>query len=337
MSCTVGSPTSTGWKRRSSAGSFSMCLRYSSSVVAPTARSSPRASIGLSMFPASIEPSAAPAPTIVCNSSMNKMMLPFASAISLSTAFKRSSNSPRYFDPATIALRSSEINLRSRSPSGTSPPTILCASPSTIAVLPTPGSPISTGLFFVRRLSTWITRRISSSRPITGSSLLCRAASVRSRPKRSSAWNLSSGLWSVTRCDPRTSLIAFSRSSREAPTPRRASPAFPGCAAIASTRCSVETYSSPSSRMSFSAVRRTCTSSLEPAAGSCELPALILGSASSAGPSAWRTVAGSTPSLRSTGVTTPPSCSSSTASRCSGVVWGFRRSSASRCAAWNAS
>ena len=46
-----------------------------------------------------------------------------------------------------------------------------CASPSTIAVLPTPGSPISTGLFFVRRLSTWMTRRISSSRPITGSSL----------------------------------------------------------------------------------------------------------------------------------------------------------------------
>ena len=36
-------------------------------------------------------------------------------------------------------------------PSGTSPRTILCANPSTIAVLPTPGSPISTGLFFVRR------------------------------------------------------------------------------------------------------------------------------------------------------------------------------------------
>ena len=37
------------------------------------------------------------------------------------------------------------------SPSGTSPAMIRCASPSTIAVLPTPGSPISTGLFFVRR------------------------------------------------------------------------------------------------------------------------------------------------------------------------------------------
>ena len=45
------------------------------------------------------------------------------------------------------------------------------ASPSTIAVLPTPGSPISTGLFFVRRESTCITRRISLSRPMTGSIL----------------------------------------------------------------------------------------------------------------------------------------------------------------------
>ena len=47
-------------------------------------------------------------------------------------------------------------------PSGTSPRTIRWASPSTIAVLPTPGSPMRTGLFFVRRLSTWMTRRISS-------------------------------------------------------------------------------------------------------------------------------------------------------------------------------
>ena len=55
MSSTVGWPTTTGWKRRSSAASFSMCLRYSSSVVAPIVCSSPRASIGLSMFDASID------------------------------------------------------------------------------------------------------------------------------------------------------------------------------------------------------------------------------------------------------------------------------------------
>src|SRR6202451_185643 len=88
---------------------------------------------------------------------------------------------------------SSAITRRSHSASGTSPETILRARPSTIAVLPTPGSPISTGLFFVRRLSTWITRRISSSRPITGSSLFCSAISVRSRPKRSSGLCSSSG------------------------------------------------------------------------------------------------------------------------------------------------
>src|ERR1019366_4066954 len=88
---------------------------------------------------------------------------------------------------------SSAITRRSRSDSGTSPETIRWARPSTIAVLPTPGSPISTGLFFVRRLSTWITRRISSSRPITGSSLPCSAVSVRSRPKRSSGLCSSSG------------------------------------------------------------------------------------------------------------------------------------------------
>src|SRR3954447_5086603 len=39
---TDGSPTCTGWNRRSSAASFSRCLRYSSSVVAPMVCSSPR-------------------------------------------------------------------------------------------------------------------------------------------------------------------------------------------------------------------------------------------------------------------------------------------------------
>src|SRR4030095_4828759 len=50
VSCTLGSPTITGWKRRSRAASFSICLRYSSSVVAPIRCSSPRANMGLSML-----------------------------------------------------------------------------------------------------------------------------------------------------------------------------------------------------------------------------------------------------------------------------------------------
>ncbi len=188
VSDTDGSPTNTGWKRRSSAASFSMCLRYSSRVVAPMQRSSPRASIGLSMLAASTAPSAAPAPTIVCNSSMKRTISPAADSISVRTAFSRSSNSPRYFDPASSEPMSSAQTRLPFSPSGTSPATMRCASPSTIAVLPTPGSPISTGLFFVRRESTWITRRISSSRPITGSSLPPSASAVRSRPNFSSAW-----------------------------------------------------------------------------------------------------------------------------------------------------
>ena len=189
VSSTDGSPTSTCWNRRSSAGSFSMCSRYSSSVVAPTIRSSPRASIGLSMLPASIAPSPdAPAPTTVCSSSMKVTTWPSESLISVSTALSRSSNSPRYFAPATIAPRSSEISRLPRSDSGTSPATIRCARPSTTAVLPTPGSPISTGLFLVRRDSTCTTRRISESRPITGSSLPSRAAAVRSTPYFSRAW-----------------------------------------------------------------------------------------------------------------------------------------------------
>ena len=88
---------------------------------------------------------------------------------------------------------SSATSSRFRSDSGTSPLTMRWASPSTMAVLPTPGSPISTGLFLVRRESTCITRRISSSRPMTGSSFPFRASSVRFRVYRSSAWNFSSG------------------------------------------------------------------------------------------------------------------------------------------------
>ncbi len=51
-------------------------------------------------------PSAPPAPTIVCSSSM-KMMMSFDSRISFITALRRSSNWPRYLVPATTEARSS--------------------------------------------------------------------------------------------------------------------------------------------------------------------------------------------------------------------------------------
>ena len=72
-----------------------------------SAAARPRASIGFIMLPASMAPSAAPAPTIVCSSSIKVMTSPPASEISFSTAFRRSSNSPRYLAPATMAPRSS--------------------------------------------------------------------------------------------------------------------------------------------------------------------------------------------------------------------------------------
>ncbi len=144
--------------------------------------SSPRASIGLSILPASTAPSAAPAPTTVCISSTNNRISPAESAISLRTAFRRSSNSPRYFAPATNDPMSRAMIFLFFNPSGTSPLTMRWARPSTMAVLPTPGSPIRAGLFLVRRERIWTIRRISSSRPITGSSLPVRARAVRSRP-----------------------------------------------------------------------------------------------------------------------------------------------------------
>ena len=61
------------------------------------------ASMGLSRLPASIAPSALPAPTTVCSSSMNRMISPCASCTSFSTALRRSSNSPRNLAPAMRA------------------------------------------------------------------------------------------------------------------------------------------------------------------------------------------------------------------------------------------
>ena len=69
-----GSGTCTTWKRRVSAGSFSMYFLYSAQVVAPMVRRLPRASAGLSRLAASPVPAAPPAPTSVWTSSMNRMI-----------------------------------------------------------------------------------------------------------------------------------------------------------------------------------------------------------------------------------------------------------------------
>ena len=182
----VGSPTVTGWNRRSRAASFSICFLYSLMVVAPITWKSPRASAGFRILAASVEPSAEPAPIMVCSSSIKSITSPSRFTSSMAD-FMRSSKSPRYLVPATMPVRSREMSRFFFSISGTSPWLIFRASPSATAVLPTPGSPMSTGLFFVRRESICITRCISSERPMTGSILPSLAWAVRSRPNCSRA------------------------------------------------------------------------------------------------------------------------------------------------------
>ena len=242
VSSTLGSPTKTCWKRRSRAGSFSIRSRYSSSVVAPIMCSSPRASIGLSMLPASIaESPPAPAPTTVCSSSMNVTIWPPASLISSRTALSRSSNSPRYFAPATIAARSRLSTRRPLRESGTSPAITRWARPSTTAVLPTPGSPISTGLFLVRRDSTCTTRRISASRPMTGSRRPSSAALVRSTEYFSSASYVDSASSLVTRRLPRTAVSPSRSPDSDRPASVSSFWAELSTPASAISRCSVAT------------------------------------------------------------------------------------------------
>ena len=159
-----------------------MYFLYSSRVVAPIQWSSPLASLGFKRFPASIEPSVFPAPTILCISSIKSRILPSDFSTSLRTAFSRSSNSPLNLAPAIRAPISNANMVLSFSPSGTSPFKILWARPSTTAVFPTPGSPINTGLFLVLLDRICIVCLISASLPMTGSNLPSRAISTKSLP-----------------------------------------------------------------------------------------------------------------------------------------------------------
>ena len=86
-----------------------------------------------------------------------------------------------------MAAKSSDTIFLSNKARGTCLFTMRVAKPSTIADLPTPGSPINTGLFFFLRLSICIVRCISCSRPTTGSNSPSAAAFDRSREKLSNA------------------------------------------------------------------------------------------------------------------------------------------------------
>ena len=140
----------------------------------------------------SIAPSIAPVPTIVWISSINIIILPSDFLTSSSTFLSLSSNSPLYFAPAIKAAISSSQMILSFKEFGTSPLTILCARPSTIAVLPTPGSPIKTGLFFVLRDNILVILLTSSSLPIIGSIFLFLTSSMIFLPYFSNTFSFSS-------------------------------------------------------------------------------------------------------------------------------------------------
>ena len=164
----LGSSTITSCIRRARAESFSTCFLYSSMVVAPIICMSPLARIGFRILAASIEPSAAPAPKTMWNSSINKIKSSRLEASS-NNFLSLPSKSPLYLVPAIIDARSRLKIVLPFIMAGRLHFTISLASPSAMAVLPTPGSPIRIGLFFVLLIRIWIILLISSSLPITGS------------------------------------------------------------------------------------------------------------------------------------------------------------------------
>ena len=253
---------------------------------------------------------------------MKVTIWPSEPLISSRTALSRSSNSPRYLAPATMEARSRAIRVLPRRLSGTSLATIRWARPSTTAVLPTPGSPMMTGLFLVRRLSTWMMRRISASRPITGSSLPERAIAVRSVPYFSSAWKVFSGSAESTLRSPRMPGRAASRASWEAPASRISLPTASLPDASPSSRCSVETKVSPSRSASFWAFLMACRA-VRDSCGCCtELPE-VDGRALMAVLAWTLTESGSVPVARRSATATPSRWSMSALSRWAGSSWGF--------------
>ena len=128
--------------------------------------------------------------------------------------------------------------------SGTSPLTIRWANPSAIAVLPTPGSPTNIGLFLVRRERIWSTRRISSSRPMTGSSLPLWANWVRFLAYLLRELYVSSAEAEVTRSPLRSSAITCSNCFSVTPCSFKVWPTWFLILKIAKSKCSIETYSS---------------------------------------------------------------------------------------------
>ena len=131
-----------------------------------------------------MEPSESPAPTRLCTSSINRIIFP-SRFTSSTKPFTRLSNCPRNCVPATSAAKSSRKTSLSWRRDGAFPSAIFNASPSTIAVFPTPGSPIKQGLFLLRLPKICSRRSVSRSRPMILSKRPCLAFSVKFSQKLS--------------------------------------------------------------------------------------------------------------------------------------------------------
>ena len=109
---------------------------------------------------------------------MNNTQLPLALNAS-NTSLTFSSNSPLYLDPASNDPISNEYSSCSFKNLGTSLLAISCAKPSTIAVLPTPGSPTNNTLALNFLANTLTMSSSSCVLPIIGSSFCFLAMSVK--------------------------------------------------------------------------------------------------------------------------------------------------------------
>lgn len=201
-------------------------------------------------------PSAAPAPTMVCISSTNRITLP-ARRISWSKSRTRSSNSPRYLVPATKFAMLRLRSRLSRSCTGTRPATIRCARASAMAVFPTPGSPMRAGLFLFFRLRMPMTASSSRSRPMMGS--MDEAFSSRSSLNCSKSFVVSTFPFRFSsRCRFTRSMVWVNTPSTQIPdSSMSCRPEASCCLARARSTCSGRMRPLPVWRASPAAWRRT--------------------------------------------------------------------------------
>jgi len=125
--------------------------------------------------------SALPAPTMVCSSSMKMMVLPSSFASSFSTLF-----SPLLEFAAVLGAGEQRGHVEHQQPLALQAFRHFLVDDALRQALDDGGLADARladqhRLFLVRRCRIWMQRRISSSRPITGSSLPARARSLRSR------------------------------------------------------------------------------------------------------------------------------------------------------------